>query len=87
MRCLQPERSPIQMWPKVLDRFDYCSEFFPSGAVALLGSREGLAVVSQDHLTSTLNLRQNGSHTVVVGVSVQDELVGWIRIRQNWRLH
>jgi len=74
----------MQTWPEVLDRLDYCYELFSSSAVVLLGSLKSLAVVSDNHLTFTLDLGQNSSHTVVAGVGVQDVLFDWISIRQNW---
>jgi len=85
MVCLYSERSSTQIWLEVLDRL----KLFPSSAVAFLGSCESLAVVSYNHLTSTLHLGENSFYAVVAGVGVQDVLIGWIRIRKNWhwRLH
>jgi len=75
------------MWPEVLDCLNYCQELLPDNTVVLLSGRESLAIVSHNHLTSTLDLGQKSSHAVVADVAVQDVVFGWFRIRQDWRLH
>jgi len=79
----QPEHPPIQIRAEVFHGLYYCQELFPGGAAILLGSGKNLAIVSDDHLSAILDLRQYGTHIVVASISVQNILPGGVGIRQN----
>lgn len=56
MVCSQPEHSAVEIRSEVLHRLDYCLELFHGSAVILLSSGEGFAVVSNDYLSTLLDL-------------------------------
>jgi len=71
----------------VLDRLDHCQEFLPGGTAILLSGGESLAVVSNDHLLTILDLPQYCTHNVIACIRIQDVLLSRIAVCQDRRPH